>query len=190
MPKPRQTEVVDAGEETATDETKAQLQQQMDHARESIGETVAQIKGTVEEQIDSVKDTVGGVLSFREGFQNEPLVWSLGALSAGFALGYTLGYANKHTKSKGRLPPPLAAFVDDLARELSKVGNDLVLPSLNSHIKTALGFDLVTVLDEMGRKPRQRARVPAKARVRRSTKRSNKRPAKRPAGRAKRRKTQ
>lgn len=179
MPQLHRPVPVKAGEESPPEETKAQLQQEMDQARESIGQTVEQIKGTVEDQIDSVKDTVGGVLALREGFKNEPVVWSLGALSAGFALGYTLGYANKRTKTKGSLPTPLAAFVDDLARELSKVGNDLVLPSLNTHIKTTLGFDLVTVLNEMGAKPKRVARAPAKGRVRRAKSRITKRPPRR-----------
>lgn len=78
--------------------TKAELERQMEETRESLSQTVQEIKDTVSEQVASVKETVGGVLDYREQFQKEPMVWSLGALSAGFALGYTLGYAHKNIK--------------------------------------------------------------------------------------------
>ena len=42
-----------------------------------------------EQGIAAVKESVSGVMDYREQFQKEPLVWSLGALAAGFALGYT-----------------------------------------------------------------------------------------------------
>jgi hypothetical protein len=166
-------------EEIASDD-KAQLQQQVDDARESISQAVEQIRGTVEQQVDSVRETVGGVLSLRSGVQSDPVVWSLGALSAGFALGYTLGYANKSAKSRGRLPTPVSAFVDDLARELSKVGKELVLPSLDAHIQSALGFELSDVLEQMGdHQRRPHSRRSEKQRARRKTRPSRKR-AKRP----------
>src|SRR3954463_5000971 len=78
--------------------SKRQLQRQMEKTRESVAETVSEIKETVNEQVAVAKSTVAGVLDYREEFQKEPLVWSLGALSAGFALGYTMGYAHKETK--------------------------------------------------------------------------------------------
>jgi hypothetical protein len=77
----------------------------MEEARDSISETVAEIKDTVEEKYESVKETVSGVAEWRDQFQKEPLVWSLGALTAGFALGYTLGYAHKNTKSGRKRRP-------------------------------------------------------------------------------------
>jgi hypothetical protein len=70
----------------------------MAKTRESVSETVDEIKETVSRQYEAAKDTVAGVLDYRNEFQKEPLVWSLGALSAGFALGYTMGYAHKETK--------------------------------------------------------------------------------------------
>jgi len=164
---------VEPGDETLPNPTKAQLQERVEEAQESISQTVEQIKGTVEEQFDAVKQTVGGVLSIGKGFQQDPLLWSLGALSAGFAVGYTLGYGNQHAKLRGRLPTPLAEFVDDLARELSKVGHNLVLPSLDAHIKTAFGFDLSSVLEEIGTQGKRRhipKRAPVKAHTRRRTK--------------------
>src|ERR1041385_2930262 len=83
------------------DPGKAELQRQMEQARENISQTVEEIKETVEEQYESVKRTVTGVFDLRDQFQKDPLVWSVGALSAGFALGYTLGYAHKNASSAG-----------------------------------------------------------------------------------------
>lgn len=155
--------------------TKADLQQRMDEARESISQTVEEIKGTVEAQIDSVKETVSGVLSMREQFQSDPVTWSLGALSAGFAIGYTLGYAHKNAKTRGGPPSPLAAFADDLAGELSTLGKNLVLPSLDTKIKSAFGFDLSSVLEEIAgkRTPVRARRAPAKKRIPARTKRKS-----------------
>lgn len=137
---------------------KAQLQRQMEEARASISQTVEEIKDTVEDQYESVKETVSGVLDFREQFEKEPLVWSVGALSAGFALGYTLGYAHKNTKPAGRKRSEIAAFADTLVDELSMVGNSLVMPSLNAKIKQLFGFDLSDMLEEIGGAKKTRGR--------------------------------
>ncbi|HEU5239308.1 MAG TPA: hypothetical protein VFU37_19410, partial [Pyrinomonadaceae bacterium] len=78
-------------------------------------------------------------------FQQEPLVWSLGALSAGFALGYTMGYAHKETRSS-RNKSQVAAFTNSLVEELSVVGNSMIMPALNANIKELFGFDFSAVL--------------------------------------------
>jgi hypothetical protein len=142
--------------------TKKQLQQQMEKTRESVAETVSEIKETISNQYDAAKQTVGSVLDYREHFQQEPLVWSLGALSAGFALGYTMGYAHKETKGSRR-KTPLSAFADSLVNELSVVGNSLVMPTLNARIKELFGFDFSEVLESIGTTkknihPRKRAK--------------------------------
>jgi hypothetical protein len=163
------------GEEST--DSKAELQQRMDEARESISQTVEEIKETVEGHISSVRETVSSVLFVREQFQRDPVAWSLGALSAGFAIGYTLGYAHKHARSPGRPRSPLAAFADDLAGELAAVGKNLVLPSLDAQIKSSFGFDLTTALEEIAgaRKPtakprtRRSRRPPPARRTRRKT---------------------
>ena len=134
---------------TTDDPSKRQLQKQMEKTRESVSETVGEIKETVSEQIATAKQAVTGVLDYREQFQKEPLVWSLGALSAGFALGYTMGYAHKETKGS-RKKSEVAAFTNSLVDELSVVGNSLVMPALNTHIKELFGFDFSEVLDSIG----------------------------------------
>ncbi len=121
----------------------------MMEARESISQTVDEIKETVEDQYESVKKTVTGVFDLREQFQSEPVLWSVGALSAGFALGYSLGYAHKNTASSRGKRSEVAAFADSLVDELSKVGNNLVMPSLNAKIKELFGFDFSDLLEEI-----------------------------------------
>jgi len=129
---------------------KAQLQRRMNEARDSISHTVGEIKETVEEQYEAVKRTVDGVLDWREQFQKDPIVWSVGALSAGFVLGYTLGYTHKNVGRSGRRHSEVAAFANSLIDELSAVGNSLVMPSLNSKMKELFGFDFSEMLEEIG----------------------------------------
>lgn len=143
---------------------KAELERQMEETRESMSQTVQAIKDTVSGQVASVKETVGGVLDFREQFQNEPMVWSLGALSAGFALGYTLGYAHKNVKGS-RKKSEVAAFANTLAAELSTVGKTMVMPALNTKIKDLFGFDFADLLEEMGGEKRATRRKPAVKRI-------------------------
>ncbi len=129
--------------------TKEELQRQMEDSRERLAQTVGEIKETVEDQYLAAKETITGVLDYREHFSKEPLVWSLGALSAGFALGYTMGYAHKRTKGSKR-QSEIAAFANSLLEELSTVGNNMVMPSLNPRIKKLFGFDFSDLLDEIG----------------------------------------
>jgi len=138
------------------DPSKRQLHKEMERTRESVAETVGEIKETVGEQIATAKHAVTGVLDYREEFQKEPLVWSLGALSAGFAVGYTMGYAHKETKGS-RKKSEVAAFANSIVDELSVVGNSLVMPALNSRIKDLFGFDFSEVLQsiEGANKPRK-----------------------------------
>jgi hypothetical protein len=122
----------------------------MEKTRQSVSETVGEIKETVNEQIAVARQTVTGVLNYREEFQKEPLVWSLGALSAGFALGYTMGYAHRETKG-ARKKSEVAAFANSMVEELSAVGNSLVMPALNAQIKELFGFDFGDALDSIGK---------------------------------------
>jgi hypothetical protein len=130
--------------------SKTQLQNQMNEARESISQTVGEIKETVEEQYAAVKKTIDGVLDWREQFQKDPIVWSVGALSAGFALGYTLGYTHKNVGRSRQPHSEVAAFANSLIDELSTVGKSLVMPSLNSKIRELFGFDFADMLEEIG----------------------------------------
>ena len=149
--------------EKESEPSKEQLQRQMEKTRESLAETVNEIKETVDQEVQAVKKTVAGVLDYREEFQREPLVWSLGALSAGFALGYTVGYA--HKKTKGSKQTPVIAFADSMVEELSTLGQGLVLPALNEKIKELFGFEFSELLGEL----RGINKTAAKKRPRKST---------------------
>lgn len=158
---------------TATDDarSKKELQRQMERTRESVSETVDEIRETVTRQYEAAKETVAGVLDYREQFQKEPLVWSLGALSAGFALGYTMGYAHKETK--GPRQSQLTAFTDTLVDELSVVGNSVVMPALNAHIRELFGFDFSEVLDRIG----EGKKTPVRRKTTRKAKAAGRKPA-------------
>ncbi len=134
-------------EPEAEEPSKRELQRQMQLARESLAETVGEIKDTVDHEYRSVKQTVSGVLDYREQFKDEPLVWSLGALSAGFALGYTVGYAHKN--SKGSKQSHVAAFADSMVEELSTIGQSFIMPSLNQKIQELFGVSFSDVLDDI-----------------------------------------
>lgn len=83
-----------AAEEVGDDEpTKAELQRRMEEARESIAQTVTEIKDTVVNQYNSVRDTVTETLDWREQYRRRPIAWSVGALSVGLIVGYTVAGA-------------------------------------------------------------------------------------------------
>jgi hypothetical protein len=160
----RAQQTVSLPHDDAIERDKVLLQHQMEEARQSISHTVEEIKDRVENQYESVKKTVSGVLDMREQFHQEPIVWSVGALSAGFALGYTLGYAHKNLEASGRKRSPVADFADSLIDELSTVGNSLVMPALNTKIRELFGFDFSELLEEIGetKKTTPAKRSPAK----------------------------
>ena len=160
------------GNRDLDDLSKRELQRQMERTRESVSETVGEIKETVSQQYQAAKKTVVGVLDYREEFQKEPLVWSLGALSAGFALGYTMGYAHKETKNS-RTKSQVAQFTNSLVDELSLVGNSMVMPALNARIREMFGFDFSEVLASIGNsgKKKRARKTASKTKSRNSGKR-------------------
>ncbi len=70
--------------------TKAELQRRMEQARETITQTVTEIKDTVTNQYQSVKESISETLDWREQFRKRPVAWSVGALSVGFMTGYCI----------------------------------------------------------------------------------------------------
>jgi hypothetical protein len=71
--------------------SKEELQRRMDQARDSITNTVTEIKENVVQQVESVKDA----LDWREHFKKQPVAWSLGAAGVGFFVGYGVAAAIK-----------------------------------------------------------------------------------------------
>jgi len=81
----RETLTETLGEEPSKEE----LQRRMEEARDSITNTVTEIKENVAQQVENVKDA----LDWREHFKRQPLAWSLGAAGVGFFVGYGIAAA-------------------------------------------------------------------------------------------------
>jgi hypothetical protein len=75
-----------AQDQTAEEPSKEELQRRLDHTRDSISQTVTEIKETVANQVQAVKNT----LDWREQFKKRPVAWSAGALGVGFLTGYCI----------------------------------------------------------------------------------------------------
>lgn len=71
------------------DPSKEALQRRMEEARDSITNTVTEIKDNVAQQYENVKDA----LDWREHFKKQPVAWSIGAAGVGFFVGYGLAAA-------------------------------------------------------------------------------------------------
>jgi hypothetical protein len=80
-----------SNETRSEDPSKEELQRRMEEARDSITNTVTEIKETVAQQVENVKDA----LDWREHFKRQPLAWSLGAAGVGFFVGYGIAAAIK-----------------------------------------------------------------------------------------------
>lgn len=135
------------------------LEQQIASARRSIAAGVTELKENVDDRVEGVKQTIEGVGNFRKNFAREPLVWSIGTLSAGFALGYTLGYAHKQTRRRAAKGGQLAEFADEVLDELSTVGSTLILPRLDASLQKIFDVDLRAMLEDLKRSPARRQRV-------------------------------
>ena len=149
--------------------TKEELQRRMDDARQSLSATVEEIKDTVEDQYASVKATVTGILDWREQFQQEPILWSVGALTAGFALGYTLGRAQPGKPGARGKKSEVAVFAESLAAELGTVAKSLPLATIDPRMKALLGFGLSDLFAEVGTGGKRRTPHPKRAAAKRRT---------------------
>lgn len=142
----------------SNDETpsKAELQRQMEEARDSITETVAEIRDTVSNQYESametfetVKDTVTEVLDWREKFKENPIVWGAGAISVGILIGVGLAHSfeDKPSGRRRRKHSEVSGLVQLLLGRISHVG-DAVLPVVSGQIKEMFGIDLSEYLHQ------------------------------------------
>jgi hypothetical protein len=91
-----------ASDYSADDLSKAELQRRMDEARDSISQTVTEIKDTVVHQYEAVKETINDTLDWREQVKKRPVAWSLGAAGGGFLIGYTIAAIVKGNSSGDR----------------------------------------------------------------------------------------
>ena len=135
--------------EAPESESKAALQRQMEEARDSISETVAEIKSVVTHQyeevretVDSVREGVGEVLDWRTEFERNPLVWGAGAVSIGILIGFGIARAFDDEDDGGRKKKKKEASTGGhIVAELSGFA-DLVLPTISTKVKELFGLDL------------------------------------------------
>lgn len=113
---------------------KENLQREMEETRESISQTVTDIKDTVVDQFQSVKETVSDTLDWREQFRSHPVAWCVGALSVGYVIGNSMVSAMRGTKDNDQLLSHLAAIGDRFSDELSKQGMSILAPALTGTV--------------------------------------------------------
>lgn len=126
--------------------SKEVLQARMDEARDSISQTVTEIKDNVTQQYKHVKDA----LDWKEHFRARPVAWSLGAAGVGFCVGYCVAGAIKdrgkeemyfqpaRPYASEQIGEPLAASLASRTTEAN--GHDKG-PGLVSRIKDTRAFD-------------------------------------------------
>jgi ElaB/YqjD/DUF883 family membrane-anchored ribosome-binding protein len=73
--------------------SKEELQRRMEEARESISQTVNDIKDTVTTKYEDVRESISQTLDWREQFRRRPVAFAAGAGVAGLILGYSIGGA-------------------------------------------------------------------------------------------------
>jgi hypothetical protein len=135
-----------AGEEPAS---KAALKRQMEEARDSISDTVAEIKSVVTHQyeevretVESVREGVGEVLDWRTEFERNPLVWGAGAVSVGILVGFGIARAfdeREEPRPRGRRKTVTTG--EHVVAELSGFA-EVVLPTISAKVKELFGLDL------------------------------------------------
>lgn len=72
------------------DATKAELQRRMDEARESISQTVTEIKESVVNQYQQVRETISDSLDWREQYKRHTIPFTVSAFAVGAIVGYGL----------------------------------------------------------------------------------------------------
>lgn len=134
--------------EAVESESKAALRQQMEDTRESISETVAEIKSVVTHQYDEVRETVedvkesvGEVLDWRTEFERNPLVWGAGAVSVGILVGFGIARAFDEEEKPRRRGKKSVTTGEHVVAELSGFA-EVVLPTISAKVKELFGLDL------------------------------------------------
>src|SRR5258708_39223399 len=128
------------------DASKEALQRRMEEARDSITNTVTEIKDNVAQQYENVKDA----LDWREHFKKQPVAWTIGAAGVGFFVGYGIAaalsddyadipYASQTMRTYAAQPAigePLAA-----AMSTTKTNGKDVGPGLLGRFKETSAYD-------------------------------------------------
>ncbi|MDT5295039.1 MAG: hypothetical protein QOJ76_1919 [Acidobacteriota bacterium] len=147
MSKRRRDAGAEPGEES---EDRAALQRQLEQTRDSISDTVAEIKSVVTHQYEEVRDTVesvkegvGEVLDWRGEFERNPLVWGAGAVSIGILIGFGIAHAfddEEDARARGGGRKSVSTG-EHIVAELSGFAG-VVLPTISSKVKELFGLDL------------------------------------------------
>jgi hypothetical protein len=152
-------------------ESKAALRRQMEEARESISETVAEIKSVVTHQyeevretVESVREGVGEVLDWRTEFERNPLVWGAGAVSVGILVGFGIARAfDEKDEPRPRGRRKTVTTGEHVVAELSGFA-EVVLPTISAKVKELFGLDLDAYLRAAhAGKPRPERLAPKRA---------------------------
>ncbi len=135
-------------DDAAEPESKEALRREMEDARESISETVAEIKSVVTHQyeevretVEGVKETVGEVLDWRTEFERNPLVWGAGAVSVGILVGFGIARAFDEEERPSRRKKQRVTTGEHVVAELSGLA-EVVLPTISAKVKELFGLDL------------------------------------------------
>jgi len=96
-------------QEPSVEPSKEELQRRLDHTRDSISQTVTEIKETVANEAQAVKNT----LDWREQFKKRPVAWSAGAIGVGFLVGYGVGSAFKGDDEYQRYSSAIERYGDE-----------------------------------------------------------------------------
>lgn len=175
-------------------ESRAALRRQLEETRESISETVAEIKSVVTHQyeevretVESVKEGVGEVLDWRTQFERNPLVWGAGAVSVGILVGFGIARAfDERDEPRPRGRRKTVSTGEHVVAELSGFA-EVVLPTISSKIKELFGLDLDAYLRAAHEsRPKQLAKksAPKKSAKRSAPKKSAKKGAAKKSGAA------
>jgi hypothetical protein len=168
-PAPAPAEGASADETAEESPSKVELRRQMEAARESISDTVAEIKSVVVNQYEEVRGTVetvraevGEVLDWRTEFERNPLVWGAGAVSIGILIGFGIARAfdDEDEGARGRKKKKGTSTGGHIVAELSGFA-DLVLPTISGKVKELFGLDLDAYL-RTAHAERPARRLPAK----------------------------
>ena len=117
---------LEAGTTHEGDAGRAELQERLEETRESISQTVTEIKDAVTNQYESVKDTISDAVDWREHYRERPIAWSVGALSLGALAGYYLAGNYKRIEALNHLQSEASRLGDRFIKELSDIGDDMV----------------------------------------------------------------
>ena len=124
-------------------ETKEALERRMEEARDSIAQTVTEIKDTVFDKYESVKESVEGALDWREQFRGHPVAWALGALAVGYVVGNSVAAAARGAGEDDRLISHLNALAGRFTDELSDQGMKILTPVLSGAVLVPILIDKV-----------------------------------------------